>query len=110
MTEVAVASLALQHEEQSDLRWLRLIGWLDKDAACSTFVARLAARHERVPDPVVGFRESSLETLLRLAHYDDVSDQRKSLIRMSRLNADSTKVSSACSTGATSSGPCDSCP
>lgn len=76
-------SATLEQEVPGELRRRGTVVWLDKDASYRRFVDDLVARHAQreFPVPVVGFRGSFLELLLRLEPYGSGLDLQPLLIQ-----------------------------
>ncbi len=86
-------SAMLEQEILGELRRRGTVVWLDKDASYTRFVDDLIARHAQreFPVPVVGFRGSFLELLLRLEHHGSGIDPQPLLIHMPGFNEESIR-------------------
>lgn len=86
-------SATLEQEVLGELRRQGIVVWLDKDASYTRFVDGLVERHalREFPVPVVGFRGSFLELLLRLEPYGSGLDRQPLLIHMPGFNEESIR-------------------
>ncbi|MEI8259260.1 MAG: BREX-6 system phosphatase PglZ, partial [Deltaproteobacteria bacterium] len=85
---------ALEAELRGELQRHGIVVWLDRDAAYTTFVDALAARHRSgdFPHPVVAFRGSFLETMLALEPYGSGLDPSPLLIHVPGFNEETVRA------------------
>jgi len=88
----AIANYLEQDVKQS-IRRQGIVIWLDADSRYTEFVDRLIARHQTgdFDFPVVGFRGSYLELLLKLENYGNGLDPDQLLIHLPNHNTNSIK-------------------
>lgn len=83
----------LENDIKENIRRQGIVLWLDADSRYTEFVDRLIARHQTgdFAFPVVGFRGSYLELLLKLENYGNGLDPDRLLIHLPNHNTQTVK-------------------
>jgi hypothetical protein len=86
-------SAAIEQEVLGEVRRQGIVIWLDKDATYSRLVDDLASKHGEgeFPFPVVAFRGSFLELLMKLESFGSGLDKQRLLVHMPGFNEETIR-------------------